>query len=91
MSDHEELSLSQRGDRYTLRRKNAAGKVTRIALTDMNLLALLPLIQRACTQRLEEWTGPVLRAAGASPIIPMTAKGLLIRHLPQPIPIWYKS
>jgi hypothetical protein len=75
MADAEEVSLSQRGERYSLRRKNAAGRVTRISLTITNLLAILPVIQRACSQQLEARTGPTLRAQGASPIVPMAAKG----------------
>jgi hypothetical protein len=71
----EEISLFHKGERYTLRRKNAAGKVTRISLTIMNLLAILPIIQRACSQQLEARIGPILRAHGASPIVPMGAKG----------------
>jgi hypothetical protein len=73
--DHEEVTLSWRGENYTLQRKTARGRVSRISLTIMNLLAALPLIQRACSQRLETWAGPTLRVAGASPIVPMTAKG----------------
>jgi hypothetical protein len=71
----EEVSLSQAGERYTLRRKDLTGKKTRIVLTATNLLAILPIIQRECTQRLEQWAGSVLRLPGVSPIVPMAATG----------------
>jgi hypothetical protein len=73
--DREEVSLSHEGDQYTLQRKDAAGRETEIVLSAENLLAVLPLLQLACSQRLEAWTGPNLRDSGASPIVPMTAKG----------------
>lgn len=71
----EEVTLSYEGEQYTLQRRTADGQKTEIVLTLSNLLAILPHLQRACSQRLEKRAGPILRLPGVSPIVPMTAGG----------------
>ena len=71
----EEVGLSHEAGCYTLYRKDAAGNLTQIDLTGTNLLALLPLIQRACSQMLQDQTNRIVRASSGSAIVPMTAKG----------------
>jgi hypothetical protein len=71
----EEVGLSHEVGRYTLHRKDAAGNLMQIDLTATNLLTLLPLIQRACSQTLQEHGTRILRGSDGSAIAPMTAKG----------------
>lgn len=76
MADAEaEVSLSREEDHYILRATDGSGKENEISLGLTALLAVLPLIQRECSQRLEARTGPGIRAQGALPIIPMAVTG----------------
>lgn len=71
----EEVGLDHESGRYILHRKGGAGNLTQIDLTATNLLTLLPLIQRACSQLLQEQTTRIVRDQRGSAIVPMTVQG----------------